>query len=670
MSKVLPVAIHDRPELNLRQGIKSSLNHWRQLIASAYLFYLYVIDGGANIYSKEVKTGGKVSLAVSVAFANWLAENWGDIANVTDLVQQCPLYIAQMEHLQVGLQLFLKLSKVCFVNSSFPDAIERTGGNRFNKALYFSTNMKVLAEAISAYPDVDRISFVKGWLSGQDDGKVGNRVKEILAAFTEECQFKIRTQSGEVFFQQEGIYDRLRNPHDSVESTDASEPVGPFRILKSYVKEGMHPYLSEGTNGFIVKSSDKAFTVYADMVQTSLSLIPKRTTIYQEVNQVANEPPVALLNIPRQLITYGAPGTGKSWKTDKYIKDNGIECFRTTFHPDSDYSTFVGAYKPTMKTLSRVVQDGTTIKHPTYAAGVEEGHKNDDKIVYEFRPQAFMKAYVAAWKNMGAPDGEDGKPKPVFLVIEEINRGNCAQIFGDIFQLLDRDENGWSSYPINADADLSKYLKDNLPDLSALACPGKMNPDDWDKVKAGEMLALPSNLYIHATMNTSDQSLFPIDSAFKRRWDWRFIPISKPTEAGWVDRKILVGGKKFDWWDFIDIINEWILNTTKSEDKQLGYFFVKAPDSTGIITGEQFANKVLFYIYNDVFKDYDLPKDVFGKENSDEKYQFKKFFTATGDVNEAMVAEFLSHLKKGERKIGVDTVESGETPPSEETSAE
>ena len=372
----------------------------------------------------------------------------------------------------------------------------------------------------------------------------------------------------------------------------------------------------------------------------------------------------------RQLITYGAPGTGKSWKTDKYIKDKGIECFRTTFHPDSDYSTFVGAYKPTMKTLSRVVQDGTTIKHPTYAAGVEEGHKNDDKIVYEFRPQAFMKAYVAAWKNTGTPDGEDGKPKPVFLVIEEINRGNCAQIFGDIFQLLDRDENGWSSYPINADTDLAKYLKDNLPDLSALACPDKMNPDDWDKVKVGEMLALPPNLYIHATMNTSDQSLFPIDSAFKRRWDWRFIPISKPTDAGWVDRKILVGGKKFDWWDFIDIINEWILNKTKSEDKQLGYFFVKAPDSTGIITGEQFANKVLFYIYNDVFKDYDLPKDVFGKENGEEKYQFKEFFTATGDVNEAMVAEFLSHLKKGERKIGVDTVESGETPPSEETSAE
>ena len=417
--------------------------------------------------------------------------------------------------------------------------------------------------------------------------------------------------------------------------------------------------LLENNDPILIKSNAQGLAILLQSERNELIAHAQSCTVMP-----SSQP---LNNTPYQLITYGAPGTGKSWKTDKYIKDNGIECFRTTFHPDSDYSTFVGAYKPTMKSEQRINCIDDRAKAVKDASGNPSMH---DVISYRFVPQAFMLAYVAAWKNMGAPDGVDGNPKPVFLVIEEINRGNCAQIFGDIFQLLDRDENGWSSYPINADADLAKYLKGNLPDLSALACPDKTNPDDWNKVKGGEMLALPPNLYIRATMNTSDQSLFPIDSAFKRRWDWRFIPISKPTEAGWVDRKILVGGKKFDWWDFIDIINEWILNKTKSEDKQLGYFFVKAPDATGIITGEQFANKVLFYIYNDVFKDYDLPKDVFGKENSEEKYQFKEFFNATGDVNEAMVAEFLLHLKKGERKIGVDTVESGETPPSEEASAE
>ena len=370
-----------------------------------------------------------------------------------------------------------------------------------------------------------------------------------------------------------------------------------------------------------------------------------------------------------QLITYGAPGTGKSWKTDKWIRDNGIESFRTTFHPDSDYSTFVGAYKPTMRPEQRINCIDDKAKAVKDASGNPSMH---DVISYEFRPQAFMLAYVEAWKRMGAAE-DAHHADSVALVIEEINRGNCAQIFGDIFQLLDRNESGWSSYPINADTDLAKYLKDNLPDLSALACPDKMKPDDWDKVKVGEMLALPPNLYIHATMNTSDQSLFPIDSAFKRRWDWKYIPIAKPDkddDPDWKERKVKVDSSLFDWWDFITIINEWIFEKTKSEDKQLGYFFVKAPDATGIITGEQFANKVLFYIYNDFFKDYHLPKDVFGKENSDDKYAFKDFFTVTGDVNEAVVAEFLSHLKKGDRKIAVAEDAATETPPSEETSEE
>lgn len=624
MSKVLPVAIHDRPELNLRQGIKSSLNHWRQLIASAYLFYLYVIDGGDNIYSKEVKTGGKVSLAVSVAFANWLAENWGDIANVTDLVRQCPLYVAQMEHLQVGLQLFLKLSKVNFADPSFSDAIERTGGNRFNKALYFSTNMKVLAETISAYPDVDRKSFVKGWLSGQDDGMVGNRVKEILAAFTEECQFKIRTQSGELFFQQDGIYDRLRNPHDSVESTDSSEPVGPFRILKSYVKEGMHPYLSEGPNGFVVKSSSEAFTAYADMVQTSLSLIPKRTTIYQEVNQVANKPPETLLNISRQLITYGAPGTGKSHGIEEVVKAY-TDTVRTTFHPDSDYATFVGCYKPTMERVKKTyVLEGKE-------ADVKDDGGNpvfEDRIVYSYVPQAFTKAYVRAWRKM--IPGADGKVAPQFLVIEEINRGNCAQIFGDLFQLLDRDGAGYSKYAIEADSDLAKHVAKELADISS-GIPSE--------ICSGKILKLPPNLYIWATMNTSDQSLFPMDSAFKRRWEWEYIPI-KDTGKDW---KIVADGVEFKWWDFIKVINKYILDTLKNEDKQLGYFFARPDDdSSDKIVASKFVNKVLFYLYNDVFKDYELPKG-FAKQGGG-KFSFGDFFLADGKPNEPAVKELLTGL--------------------------
>lgn len=344
-----------------------------------------------------------------------------------------------------------------------------------------------------------------------------------------------------------------------------------------------------------------------------------------------------------QKIVYGAPGTGKSFGTDDKLKDsNGnpnAVVFRTTFHPDSDYSSFVGAYKPMM---------------------------NGDKIGYDFRPQAFMDAYVTAWRKLADRGGDN---LPVALVIEEINRGNCAQIFGDLFQLLDRDDKeGYSVYPIVADVDLRAWLK-KADQFGATGLQGITKPDcirkpEWDLIVKGEMLALPPNLYIWATMNTSDQSLFPIDSAFKRRWDWEYVPIAKPDKDGdatWKDRKIVADGELFDWWDFISIVNEHISDITKSEDKQMGYFFVKAPDATGHIMADRFANKVLFYLFFDVFKDWDLPEAIFGTGNGKDKFAFKDFFYAEkakigndefkpGDVKEKVVAKFIEHLrnKKGD----------------------
>ena len=328
----------------------------------------------------------------------------------------------------------------------------------------------------------------------------------------------------------------------------------------------------------------------------------------------------------RQLIVYGAPGTGKSFLFRKETAGN--ETIRTTFHPDSDYSTFVGSYKPTV---------------------------NDGVITYRFVEQAFLQAYVEAWKYQNDQAMATGI-KPVFLVIEEINRGNCAQIFGDLFQLLDRDDDGWSSYPVNADTDLKTFLApifNGLSNLNTIECPKDIEENDWLAIKEGRKLLLPPNLYIWATMNTSDQSLFPIDSAFKRRWDWKYIPIAKPSKPGWKERKIVADGKAYDWWNFVSIVNAHIATVTKSEDKQMGYFFVKAPDETGIITAERFANKVLFYLFNDVFKDWDLPMAIFGKDDQGStKYAFKDFFYdkiigdhIPGDVKEDVVAAFIEQQK-------------------------
>lgn len=326
--------------------------------------------------------------------------------------------------------------------------------------------------------------------------------------------------------------------------------------------------------------------------------------------------------IPYQSIYYGAPGTGKSYsvkcETEAWEKKGRV--VRTTFHPDSDYSTFVGAYKPTTKCVQRydiynkpMTRDGVPVM--------------EQVITYEFVEQAFLQAYIDAWRN---------REEPEFLIIEEINRGNCAQIFGDLFQLLDRGNDGYSEYAIRADKDLQKHLSKAFEDVEI---------EDYPNVKTGKELLLPGNLYIRATMNTSDQSLFPIDSAFKRRWDWKYVPIAKGNDNGielnWM---IDIDGNLYDWWTFVKTINKHVFDTTNSEDKQLGFFFCKAKN--GIISAETFVCKVIFYLWNDVFKDFGFDSSIFAdkEDEMNPKLSFDKFYMADGEANGAKIKMFLANL--------------------------
>lgn len=368
-------------------------------------------------------------------------------------------------------------------------------------------------------------------------------------------------------------------------------------------------------------------------------------------------------DICRQIIYYGAPGTGKSHKIKAQLEGVSKEnIFRTTFHPDSDYSTFVGAYKPTMEKpkdkiyakgeliskLTEMKEGGVTYSPQKFGAkywrslkqlnlsdkkdilqacgmsdnytvefdkGVAVGEEyhacsNESRIIYSFVPQAFLNAYIQAYI----------KPEEkVYLIIEEINRGNCAQIFGDLFQLLDRDANGKSEYSIKADTDLRAFLEEKL---------GDDNPGIAD----GE-LCLPSNLYIYATMNTSDQSLFPIDSAFKRRWDWEYEPI-KYKNTAW---KIVIDGTEYSWVSFQRIVNEKILRANSSEDKMLGDYFVNP--SGGVITAKVLLNKILFYLWNDVCKDGE--GDIF-KVSETEDVSFSELY---GENGTATLKQMMSYLE-------------------------
>ncbi|MDD6927748.1 MAG: AAA family ATPase [Porphyromonas sp.] len=363
------------------------------------------------------------------------------------------------------------------------------------------------------------------------------------------------------------------------------------------------------------------------------------------------------IDTPHQTIYFGAPGSGKSYKVKedrlKWVPEENI--FRTTFHPDSDYASFVGCYKPIVRAkddtnLSKeeLLQCFETLRSETesypvdkfaarYHASLQNISKpekkwlreelqntagisfdpyaqmntaiavgdylaeqgllhSDETITYDFSPQVFTNAYVRAWE---VPS------EHVYLIIEEINRGNCAQIFGDLFQLLDRDRFGVSEYKIKADEDLARYLQSKL---------GVTH----EGIKGGN-LCLPSNLHIIATMNTSDQSLFPMDSAFKRRWEWEYVPINYSDSPGIPSGEftITIGCNKYRWIDFLEKVNEQIHQVTDSEDKQMGNFFIKRS-----VGEDEFKSKVMFYLWHEVCKDEFHTKNNFFRSTTKEGQEF------------------------------------------------
>lgn len=408
------------------------------------------------------------------------------------------------------------------------------------------------------------------------------------------------------------------DPVANANSTVQTKPL--FSTLSKIIKWANQPILNN-------LNADNRISITPDTLENAITKLNAVADSFvpHSKSKIVKSP----LNEPLQVIYYGAPGTGKSFAIDDKTDDENS--VRTTFHPDSDYASFVGVYKPTMENVPINSIYGESVQ---FATG-KNGHPGTEKkIVYKYVPQAFLKAYVAAWSDL---------TKPYFLIIEEINRGNCAQIFGDLFQLLDRNNAGSSSYAIHADEDISQFLSGDNKGFASLSDEQKdairafeLHKDNG-KTQAvgkaildGKLLLLPPNLYIWATMNTSDQSLFPIDSAFKRRWNWKYMPIEynpidKKTQQP-IDWKFQIGDNLYSWGQFLGKINPEIYTLTESSDKQMGYFFAKADNATGIISEDVFLNKVLFYLWTDVFKDFDVSSELFKNKKANRSFRFTDFF--------------------------------------------
>lgn len=294
---------------------------------------------------------------------------------------------------------------------------------------------------------------------------------------------------------------------------------------------------------------------------------------------------------PRNRILFGAPGTGKSFtlnhEKDDLLTDGG-EYERVTFHPDYSYANFVGTYKPVPCKDS----DGK------------------DAITYSYVPGPFMRTYVKALQN-----SRTDAPKPFLLVIEEINRANVAAVFGDVFQLLDRGDDEVSEYPIQASEDIKKYLAEELGG----------NPDDYAEIR------IPDNMFIWATMNSADQGVFPMDTAFKRRWDFTYLGIDD-SEAGIVGKKVVLGQGDYrrvvEWNALRKAINNELLTYKVNEDKLMGPYFISKknlPEGEMIdpaVFTRIFKNKVIMYLFDDAAKQKRIT--LFGGCDEKAKNQYSK----------------------------------------------
>lgn len=355
---------------------------------------------------------------------------------------------------------------------------------------------------------------------------------------------------------------RLNAKFQKVLSNEGGAEIGDLVI---FYKKGYRFYNFE-----IIKKSNNSYSIYKKLFSD-----PRHLPVYiNDVSKSNNSDyeksltSTTFINNHDQTIYYGVPGSGKSHKIDEITKNLSEEQkIRVVFHPEYTNADFVGQILPCL---------------------------TSDGIEYRFKAGPFSRILKKAYQN---PD------KPHYLIIEEINRGNAAAIFGDLFQLLDRDSEGWSSYEIE-NLDINSFIRSKDSTYSDAKIESSVNVGGYTWTE-NTGIRLPPNLSLLATMNTSDQNVFTLDNAFQRRWDMELVP-NRCDDLTQMQAKISVKEKTITWESFQSKINEVIAEKgnesgfSSMEDKRLGCWFIK--NNEGKIDPEKFANKVLKYLWDDAFK--------------------------------------------------------------------
>ena len=669
MNRPNPMTIY--PDVDLKLGIKSSFPNIRR--ALAMVIFLWIVSDSPGELEYSVQDSDKIILTDNLNEKIASEINTFEIISVDkdSLLKSFntnPIFTAQIESLIVAFELIWRLAKVEFLDRSKPYSSERTGRVRYPKKLIYTVNIDIINSLIKTDREI-YLGVLLYWLNIDITYKTqenyDDRLKqaeiyltELITILSENAVFKLVDNNKDIIFNLDSIYSKLLNTYEPIDINGDEEPKGSLRILKSLLKDNLNSFLDYSDNVVSIATNKEVdLQRYQKRVRSFLQLSGNNintgqssveTTIDSKLNAHIID------NIYRQRIFFGAPGTGKSYalksEAESLVSHNDDQIERVTFHPDYTYANFVGSYKPIMKAskfdeldgdAKRVLSvlldetkttqekydelvktfkdnndltrlpallglyfddDFMTIKQDgTQAANnnsVERNHGRSlrkyvqllskdsckEKIAYEYVPGPFMRILVKALQN---PD------KPYVLIIEEINRANVAAVFGDIFQLLDRDDSGVSEYSITTTNDMRHYL------ISQLGVGYDVNT-----------IKLPKNMFIWATMNSADQGVYPMDTAFKRRWEFSYYGLDTgedklSTLAIEPRFKLGQSDKLISWNGLRKAINDELSTESYNinEDKLMGPFFLKeAALQDNDSFKEVFKNKVLMYLFDDVVK--------------------------------------------------------------------